>query len=204
MAKIGEMVSGSIFLTQERALKTILQDRERGDVARARGHALEALEKWPNDYDLAMEAIQASLDLSDYPQAANLLKNAHRRHGPRRDEIMEHARSAFSHSTSTLIGAFIVEVLLKSRDLDAIAGLVSAAPESFLGELLKRSEARARNLSSEGQERSALYGENALLLGILEKKDKLYTGAAHKAPYLYSFNKQAYFKLLKEGFGPGF
>ena len=50
----------------------------------------------------------------------------------------------------------------------------------------------------------ANFNRKMLSLGILEKKEKLYTGAAHKAPYLYSFNKQAYFKLLKEGFGSGF
>ncbi len=178
MANIGEMVSGSIFLTQERALKRVLQDRERGELAKARQHALEALEKWPNDYDLAMEAIQASLELSDYPQAANLLKNAHRRHGARRDEIMECARSAFSRSGSTLVGAFIVDVQLKARDFETIAHLAGSAPESFRSELLKRGEARSRNLASEGQERSALYGENALLLGVLYREAKQYEKSA--------------------------
>jgi tetratricopeptide (TPR) repeat protein len=178
MAKISEVVSGSIFLTQEKALKRILQDRERGDLSKARQHALEALEKWPNDYGLAMEAIQASLDISDYPQAANLLKNAHRRHGSRRDEIVEYARSAFFHSKSTHVGAFLVDVHLKSRDLEAIADLVNAAPEAFLGELLKRCETRARNLANEGQERSALFGENAALLGILYRESKQYEKSA--------------------------
>ena len=178
MAKISEVVSGSIFLTQEKAQKKILQDRERGDLAKARQHALEALEKWPGDYDLAMEAIQASLDLSDYPQAANLLKNAHRRHGSRRDEIMEYARSAFAHSKSTLIGAFLVDAHLRSRDLEAIADLVNTAPESFSSELVKRCETRARNLADEGQEQSALYGENAVLLGILYRETKQYEKSA--------------------------
>jgi len=178
MAKISEVVSGSIFLTQEKAQKRIVQDRERGDLAKARQHALEALEKWPGDYDLAMEAIQASLDLSDYPHAANLLKNAHRRHGSRRDDIMDYARSAFAHSKSTLIGAFLVDAHLRSRDLEAIADLVNTAPESFSSDLLKRCETRARNLAAEGQERSALYGENALLLGILYRETKQYEKSA--------------------------
>lgn len=45
------------------------------------------------------------------------------------------------------------------------------------------------------------FNRKMLSLGILEKKEKLYTGAAHKAPFLYSFNKKVYYRLLKEGIG---
>jgi 8-oxo-dGTP diphosphatase len=48
------------------------------------------------------------------------------------------------------------------------------------------------------------FNRKMLSLGILEKKEKLYTGGAHKAPYLYSFSKKEYFRVLKEGFGGGF
>lgn len=50
----------------------------------------------------------------------------------------------------------------------------------------------------------ANFNRKMLSLGILEKREKLYTGGAHKAPYLYSFDKKAYFRLLKEGFGNSF
>lgn len=43
-----------------------------------------------------------------------------------------------------------------------------------------------------------------LAAGILEKKEKLFAGGAHKAPYLYSFNRNNYFKVLKEGFNNEF
>lgn len=48
------------------------------------------------------------------------------------------------------------------------------------------------------------FNRKMLSLGILEKKEKLYSGGAHKAPFLYSFNKKEYFRLLKEGFGGEF
>ena len=35
--------------------------------------------------------------------------------------------------------------------------------------------------------------------GILTKKEKHYSGGAHKAPFLYSFNKTKYYKVLKNG-----
>jgi tetratricopeptide (TPR) repeat protein len=172
-----EILSGKVplFPTQEKALKKILQERERGDLAKARKTALGALEKWPADYNLAIEAVQCCLDLSDYPQAANLMKNAYKRHADRRAEIMEFARAAFQHSFSTLLGSFIIEVLLKSRDLEGIANLLGMSPESFAGDLTKRGETRSKNLVSEGQEHTTLYAENELLVGIVHKENKQFT-----------------------------
>lgn len=169
-----EILSGKLplFPTQEKALGKILQERERGDLAKARKTALEALEKWPADYNLVIEAVQCCLDLSDYPQAANLLKNAYKRHPDRRTEIMEFARAAFQHSLSTLLGSFIIEVLLKSRDCAAIADFLGTGSDSFVGDLTKRSETRSKNLASEGQEDTTLYAENELLLGILHKESR--------------------------------
>jgi 8-oxo-dGTP diphosphatase len=48
------------------------------------------------------------------------------------------------------------------------------------------------------------FNRKMLAAGILEKKEKLFAGGAHKAPYLYSFNKKQYFKVLKEGFNNEF
>jgi len=48
------------------------------------------------------------------------------------------------------------------------------------------------------------FNRKMLSLGILEKKEKQFTGAAHKAPFLYSFRKKEYYKLLKEGIGEAF
>jgi 8-oxo-dGTP diphosphatase len=43
------------------------------------------------------------------------------------------------------------------------------------------------------------FNRKLLSYGILEKKQKHYSGAAHKAPFLYSFNKEMYFEALKNG-----
>jgi tetratricopeptide (TPR) repeat protein len=169
-----DLLSGKVplFLTQEKALKKILQERERGDLPKARKTAVEALEKWPDDYDLAVEAAQACLDLSDYPQAANILKNAHKRHASRRVEIMDFARSAFMQSFSTLLGSFIIETLMKARNIEGVADLLQASPESFVGDLTKRGEARSKNLTTDSQERSPVFADNELLLGMLYKESK--------------------------------
>jgi 8-oxo-dGTP diphosphatase len=42
-----------------------------------------------------------------------------------------------------------------------------------------------------------------LSYGILDKKEKHFSGGAHKAPYLYSFNKTKYFEALENGLEKG-
>jgi hypothetical protein len=43
------------------------------------------------------------------------------------------------------------------------------------------------------------FNRKILSYDILEKKEKHYTGNNHKAPYLYSFSKQKYLKILRDG-----
>ena len=48
------------------------------------------------------------------------------------------------------------------------------------------------------------FNRKILSYGILDRKEKQYSGGAHKAPYLYSFNKKKYFKALESGLGKDF
>lgn len=50
----------------------------------------------------------------------------------------------------------------------------------------------------------ANFNRKMLTYGILIKKRKHFTGGAHKAPYLYSFDKKKYFKALAQGLGKDF
>ena len=43
------------------------------------------------------------------------------------------------------------------------------------------------------------FNKKVLGYGILDKKEKLFSGGRHKAPYLYSFNKEQYFQALRNG-----
>lgn len=46
-----------------------------------------------------------------------------------------------------------------------------------------------------------VFNRKIFSFGILDKKEKFYSGAAHKAPFLYSFNKEEYFNALENGLG---
>ena len=43
------------------------------------------------------------------------------------------------------------------------------------------------------------FNKKVLGYGILEKKEKLFSGGRHKAPYQYSFIKEKYFQALRDG-----
>ncbi len=45
------------------------------------------------------------------------------------------------------------------------------------------------------------FQKKMLKLGFLNRLEKQHTGASHKAPYLYSFNKERYNELLYKGIG---
>jgi len=48
------------------------------------------------------------------------------------------------------------------------------------------------------------FNRKMLSYGILTKGEKQFGGGAHKAPFLYAFDKKAYFKALHEGLEKGF
>jgi 8-oxo-dGTP diphosphatase len=50
----------------------------------------------------------------------------------------------------------------------------------------------------------ANFNRKMLSYEILDRKEKHYSGGAHKAPYLYSFNRKKYFKALESGLGKDF
>jgi len=50
----------------------------------------------------------------------------------------------------------------------------------------------------------ANFNRKMLSYEILDRKEKHFSGGAHKAPYLYKFNKKKYFKALKSGLGRDF
>jgi len=92
-------------------------------------------------------------------------------------EIIEKALEALQlHLNYEPIGYNLLPSEFTMKDLQSIY-------ETILGKKLDR----------------ANFQRKILNYGILTKKEKHYSGGSHKAPFLYSFNKPAYFKALKNG-----
>jgi hypothetical protein len=125
-----------LFLTEEKVLKKIAQDRARNDLKRACERALDAVERWPANFDLAMEAVQLCIDLGDNHKAVALLKKAIVRHAKKRSQIEEYALDMFRGSLNPFLGSFLVELRLKRRDIEGIRLILKQAPESFIDDLI--------------------------------------------------------------------
>ena len=156
-----------MFLTEEKVLKKIAQDRARNDLKRAHERALDAFERWPDNFDLAMEAIQACIDLGDNHKAVALLKKTIVRHAKKRSQIEEYALDVFRSSLNSFLGSFLVELRLKRRDIEGIRLILRQSPESFIEDLIKRSETRRQ-----GETNVAGSIENDILLGLLYIENK--------------------------------
>lgn len=166
-----------MFLTEEKVLKRIEQDRQRGDLKKAHQRALDAVERWPGNYDLEMEAARACFDLSDYHKAVSLLKNALRSTPRNRAEIMNFAHQTLMDSFNPFLGSFLVEAYLRSRDIDRVEQILGSSPESFIDDLIKRSETRAKNSSPGGQADKSGVADTELLLGLLYLHKRLFAEA---------------------------
>ena len=166
-----------MFLTQEKLIKKIEQDRRRGDLKRALKRALDGLEKWPDDYDLAIEAIQSCLELADFHQAVSLLKTAVRRHPRKASRTLDFAFDAFTTTHNHVIGGFIVEVLLRGRNIERIRTILKRSPKAFIQDLIRRSVTRSRSGETGGEASGAVKAENDLLLGLLYIENDQYAKA---------------------------
>ncbi len=156
-----------MFLTQEKILKKISQDRLRGDHKRALRRALDGLEKWPDDLDVAMEAIQLCFELSDFKQAVTLLKTTIRKHPKMFSQILDFSRESFKQTFNPLLGSFIIETLMRSRNIDAVRDMFRTSSDDYIAGLIKRSETRSRGLLERGDTGGAGYTDNELILGLL-------------------------------------
>jgi predicted Zn-dependent protease len=158
-----------LFLTEEKALKRIAQDRERNDLKRARDRALDAYDRWPHNFDLAMESIRACIDLSDNQKAVALLKKAITRHSKHRRAIEEYITDAFRNSFNPFLGSFLIEMMMKRRDIEGVKYLLRQCPETLIEDLIKRSSMKVENEKSKLGSTSV---ENDLMLGLLYIENK--------------------------------
>ncbi|MBN1885345.1 MAG: tetratricopeptide repeat protein [Candidatus Krumholzibacteriota bacterium] len=155
-----------MFETQEKVLRKVYQDREKGDLARARQRAVEGLRKWPDDYDLAVEAVQLCFETEDFNEATRLLKSVMRHHPREKGNLLDLTRETCLHTWNPALAWFLLEVLVRGREIDAVRDLLRRAPAPLPDDLAKRARTRKRSLEENGQGRSPGSTDAALLLGL--------------------------------------
>lgn len=161
-----------MFLTEAKALKKISQDREKGNIEKARDRALDSLKKWPDNKNLLMEAIQACFDLSDTHRAVSLLKTAIKRHPEDSSQILNYARERVTYSFNPILASFVIEILVRDRDIQGIDQILNMARGNFVEDLIKRCETRSKSFSRKNNKTGKSFVDNELLLGILYKENE--------------------------------
>ncbi len=156
-----------MFLTQEKALKKIQQERLRGELKKALHRSIDALKRWPENFDLSIEAIRLCFDTFDFKQSVTLMKSTIRHHPKKRSWIIEFARETLQQHFNPLLASFIIETLLRSRNIEEIQTMLGLFSENFIDSLIKRSETRSEGSRENPGARTSQYTENELLLSLL-------------------------------------
>ncbi len=161
-----------MFLTQEKLVTRILQELSKGNIKRAHQKALDGIQKWPEDFELAMVAIQTCIEVNDYHQTVSILKSNLRKHPQRKARIIEYGLELFLNSFNPFLGSFIIEAYIRSGNIEAAQKILGTSPDSFIDDLIKRSEMK-KGMQEEGRSKPPMNTRNELLLGMLyiERKE---------------------------------
>jgi len=154
-----------LFLTLERAIKKIEQERSRGELKKAMERALDALKKWPDSFELASIAVNCCIDSGDSAQATSILKGMLRQHPSKKKAILELADSAYRTTFNPIIGSFLIELLIRSKDIESVEEILRRSSDEFISDLIRRSETRAEGLKQQGSAQAIF--ENNILLALL-------------------------------------
>jgi len=156
-----------VFITEEKILKKIFQERSRGNLDRARKHALKGYEKWPGNFDICMELIHLCIESSDYHEAVKYMKSAAKKNPATRNEIIQFATESFYNHADPFLGSFIIESYIRSSDIEKVRNFLGGVSAEYIQSLIKRSQTKSEGLIQRGDTGSAAFTDNELLLGIL-------------------------------------
>ncbi|MDZ7859440.1 MAG: hypothetical protein U5O15_02020 [Candidatus Krumholzibacteriota bacterium] len=156
-----------MFLTEEKVLKRVYQDISRGDLERALRNALKGHEKWPGNFDISMELIQLRVDLADFQKAAKLLKSTSRNNPGKKKEILQFSQEIFYQTANPFIGSFVLESLIRGKNLERANDFLGTASEEYLADLTARSKTKSSGFIKRGMTNSAKFTDNEILLGLL-------------------------------------
>jgi len=161
---------GPLFLTLERAIKKIEQDRSRGELKKAKERALDALKKWPDSFELAVIAVNCCIESGDSAQATSILKGMLRQHPSKKKAILELADSAYRTTFNPIIGSFLIELLIRSKEIETVEDILRRSSDEFISDLLRRSETRAEGLKQQGSSQAVFENNILLALCYIESK----------------------------------
>ncbi len=141
------------------ALQKAQQERKRGQFPKAIKRLEQAVEMFPDELDLYVEAVDVCIDGGELLQATNLLKTAQEKFTKERDRITVFVREKLQTVHDPSLARCVVEHAVKRRDLEAAFGLLADVPDHVVRELLNRSQTKKQSLKAASHGGYTLRGE---------------------------------------------
>jgi tetratricopeptide (TPR) repeat protein len=141
------------------ALQKAQQERKRGQFPKAIKRLEQAIEAFPDELDLYVEAIDVCIDGGELLQATNFLKTAQEKFTRERERLSGFIREKLQAVHDPSLARCVVEHAVKRRDLEAAFGHLGDVPDHIVRELLNRSKTKKQSLKSASHGGYSLRGE---------------------------------------------
>jgi tetratricopeptide (TPR) repeat protein len=141
------------------ALQKAQQERKRGQFAKAVKRLEQAIEMFPDELDLYLEAIDNCLDGGEVLQATNFLKTVQEKFTRDRDRVSQFVREKLQAVHDPSLARSVVEHAVKRRDLEAAIAFLEDVPDHTVRDLFSRAKTKMQSLKSATHGGYALRGE---------------------------------------------
>jgi predicted Zn-dependent protease len=152
------------------AQQKALQERKRGQHAKAVKRLEQAIASFPEELDLHLDAVDACLEGGEVTRATQFLKTVQEKFTKDKDRIADFVREKLLAVHDPALARFVVENAIKLRDLVTAMDLLAQIPDHTVRDLLARTRTKKQSLKSASHGGYSLRGElvtNELMSALL-------------------------------------
>lgn len=152
------------------AQQKALEERKRGQHARAMKRLEQAILAFPDELELHLDAVDACLEGGEVARATQFLKTAQDRFSKDKERIAAFVREKLVAVHDPALARFVVENAIKLRDLVTALDHLDRIPDHTVRDLLARTRTKKQSLKSASHGGYTLRGElltNELLAALL-------------------------------------
>lgn len=140
-------------------LEKALQEKRKGNHHKALERLNEALQKFPDQVELYLEAADVCLEAGESLKATQFLKKAEGRFAGERERIDSFGRERMRTLKDPILGKFLLDQAIKHRDLSRASDMLDDLQERNVRELLQRTRQKKQTVASATNSGHTLTGE---------------------------------------------